>query len=423
MHARIFMSMVVLALIGVGAPFAWAQSAAEPISVGANDWPWWRGPNSNGIASADQKPPVVWSTDKNVLWKVPVPGRGHASATVVGDRVYLPTADHERGVQSIHCFDRKTGKTIWVTDVHTGGLMSGNKKASQASSSVACDGKRLFINFVNGGAAYTTALSLDGKQLWQTKISDYVIHQGYGSSPALYQSLVLVSADNKGGGALAALDRGTGEIVWRVERPKLPNYASPVVVKAAGKEQLVFTGCDVVASLDPLTGKKFWEVPGATTECVTTTVTHGGLIYTTGGYPKNHVAAMKADGSGEVVWSNGTRVYVPSMVVHKDHLFALTDAGIATCWNAATGEEKWKGRLGGGFSASPVLVGDRFYAINEKGTGFVFAADPEKFELLSTNPLADEALATPTICGGRIYLRVAHMNDKGRQEMLYCIGE
>ena len=398
------------------------SSHAADSDIGPNDWPWWRGPDTNGIASPDQSPPSSWGSS-NAIWKVAIPGRGHGSPTVVGDHVYLATADHDRNVQSIHCFDRNSGKTLWVSDVHKGGIMSGNKKASQASSTVACDGERIYANFVNGGAVYTTALDRSGKKLWQTKISKYKIHQGYGSSPAIYKSLVLVSADNKLGGAIAALNQQTGKIVWRVNRPKKPNYPSPVVVNAAGREQLIMTGCDVVSSFNPLTGKKLWEVEGATTECVTTTVTNGDLVYTSGGYPKNHVAAMKADGSGEIVWWNSTRVYVPSMVCHNGYLYAVSDAGAAICWDAATGKEQWKNRLGRGFTASPVMVGDRFYAISERGETFVYSANPKSFKLISQGQLGNQAYATPTICGGRIYQRVAVMTDSGRQEMLYCIGE
>ena len=178
--------------------------AAKPIQVGENDWPWWRGPSQNGIASPDQDPPLSWSESENIAWKAKVPGRGHGAPIVVGDRVYLATGDRERKVQSILCYSRSTGEQIWESIVHRGGLMSKNKKASEASSTIACDGRSLFINFLNDGVVYTTALDLNGEQLWQTEITRYVVHQGYGSSPALYQSLVLVSADNKQGGAVAA---------------------------------------------------------------------------------------------------------------------------------------------------------------------------------------------------------------------------
>src|SRR5207302_6494270 len=118
---------------------------------------------------------------------------------------------------------------------------------------------------LHDGAIYTTALSREGKQFWHTKITDYVLQQGFGSSPAVYRSLVIVSADNKGGGVIAALERASGKVAWKQERPKLPNYASPIVLNVAGRDQLLLTGCDLVASFDPQSGKKNWEIKGSTT--------------------------------------------------------------------------------------------------------------------------------------------------------------
>jgi outer membrane protein assembly factor BamB len=161
-------------------------SAAGPISVAATDWAWWRGPNLNGVANAEQTPPVQWSEEENVLWKVPVPGRGHSSPTICGDRIFLATAETEPAVQSVICYDRQTGEQLWKSVVHTGGLslegLKAHPKASLASSTVACDGERLFINFFNANAIYTTALDMKGNKLWQRKVTDYTMHQGFGSS-------------------------------------------------------------------------------------------------------------------------------------------------------------------------------------------------------------------------------------------------
>lgn len=401
-------------------------SAAAPdlITIAPTDWPWWRGPQRNGVAEANQSPPLKWSDTENVLWKAPVPGRGHGSPIVVGTQVFLAAAEAPEGIQSVLCFDRATGKPLWQKEVHRGAFPKGNDKSSFASSTPACDGQRVFINFLHNGAVHTTALSRDGQQLWQTKVTDYILHQGFPTSPAVYQSLVIVSADNKGTGKIAGLDRATGKVVWEHERPKFPNYASPIILKLNGRDQLLLSGCDLVTSLDPLTGKVLWETKGSTTECVTSPVTDGHSIIVSGGYPKNHVAAIRGDGTGSIVWENSSRVYVPSMLFHQGHLFAVQDAGVAACWNFETGVEVWKNRLGtgGGFSASPVLVGDKIYAVNEAGRTFIFKASTTAFELLGENQLGTETMSTPTICGGRIYMRVAVRTDGQRQELLYCIG-
>lgn len=401
--------------------------AAEPgkIAVGAADWPWWRGPTRDGVAAPDQKVPLEWAKDKNVLWEAAIPGRGHGSMSIVGDCVFLATADPDAEVQSVLCLDRKTGKQLWQTEVHKGNFAKGgNGKSTHASSTPACDGEKVYTNFLNGGAIHATALDLTGKKVWQTKVTDYVLHQGFGSSPTVFGPLLLVTADNKGTGLLAGLDRATGKVVWSRKRPQAPNYASPIIVKVGDKEQLVLTGCDLVTSLDPLTGKENWEVKGSTTECVTSTVTDGKHVFVSGGYPKNHVAAFKLDGTG-LAWENKWRVYVPSMLVRDGHLYAVTDDGNPMCWKSDTGAEMWKGkeRLAGTFTASPVMVGDHIFATNEAGRTFVFKATPKEFETVSENRLGDEAFATPAVCGGHIFMRVA-VKDKGRrEERVYCIGK
>ena len=422
-------AMIVVCLFVRNASFSMADDPAKTVKVATvsfktDDWPWWRGPDRNGVASSDQKPPLQWSDSEGIVWKSPIPGRGHGSPIVVENRIFLLTAEHDREVQSVVCLHRDTGVKLWQTDLHKGGLnLKGNSKSSLANSTVACDGEHVYATFLHDGAIYTTALALSGQQVWQTKITDYILHQGFGSSPTVYGPLVIVSADNKGTGAIAGLERVTGKIVWKQDRPKLPNYTSPIILQVVGKEQLIFSGCDLVTSFEPLTGKKLWEIKGSTEECVTSTVTDGNLIYTSGGYPRNHLSAVHADGSGKIAWENGTRVYVPSLLLKDGYLYAVLDAGVATCWKCDTGEEKWKQRLSGTFSASPVLVGSNIFATNESGTTFIFKASPSGYEAVAENKLAEEVFATPTICGSRIYMRAAVTTNGNRQETLYCIGE
>ena len=401
-------------------PGAASAATVDP----ALDWPAWRGPTRDGIAAPGQNPPIQWTETENIVWKSPIPGRGHSSPTVVGDHIYLATADAQRGSQSVLCLDRRSGKQLWQLEVHTDGADPGHQvNSSAASASVACDGDHLFINFLNKGAVYTTALTTDGKILWQQKVCDYVTHQGFAASPVLHESLVIVSADHRGGGVIAGLDRKTGKIVWTSgPRPKIANYTTPAILKAAGRTQLVLSGCNLVTSLDPVTGKKLWEVDGSTEETVTTAVTDGERVFASGGYPRNHVVAVLADGSTKIAWQNNTRVYVPSMICKEGHLYAMLDSGLAVCWKSDTGAELWKERLGGDFFASPVMVNDRIYAQNLAGKTYVFEATPKSFKLLSQNQLGDEAYPSPTICGNRIYLRVAKRGDP-RQEFLYCIAD
>ena len=393
----------------------------------SRDWPWWRGPQRNGNAAIDQHPPLNWSNTENIVWKTSVPGRGHSSPTIFGEKIFLLTAEHDNNVQSVLCFDRETGSKLWQTPVHHGEFMvegaKSNAKSTFANSTIACDGERIFANFLHNSAVYTTCLDLNGNPIWQKKITDYVLHQGFASSPAVYQNLVIVSADNKGTGVIVALEKFTGEVVWKhSDRPKLPNYTSPIILHVAGREQLIFFGCKLITSYEPLTGEKIWEIAGSTEECVTSTVTDGNLIFTTGGYPRNHLSAVHADGSGKIAWENGSRVYVPSMLLKDGYLYATLDAGVAMCWKCDTGEEQWKERLGGTFSSSPVLVGDDIFATDESGRTVIFKASPKSFSKVAENQLAEEVFATPTICGDRIYMRAASTVDGQRREALYCLG-
>jgi outer membrane protein assembly factor BamB len=401
-----------------------ASAAQAKLVFHPTDWPTWRGLHGDGHAKAIKGLPLKWSDSKNVVWKAKLPGRGHSTPTVVGNRIYLATAEEKNQVQSVLCFDKDTGKLIWSTAIHTGNFVKGgNKNASHASSAVVCDGTQLYVSFPNDKKIHTTALSMEGKVLWQTAVSDYVIHQGFGTSPTVYRDVVIAKADSKKiGGAVAGLNKKTGKVIWKIKRPKYPNYTTPVMITAYGKLQMVFAGAELITSIDPLTGKKHWEFPGSTQECVTTAVTDGKRIFVSGGWPKNHIAAIEADGSGKITWQNTARVYVPSMLMKDGHLYATMDAGFAVCWESATGKELWKERLGGAFFASPVLVGERIYATNLAGKTFVYSTDPKEFKLLATNQLGNEVYASPIVSGNRLYLRVA-FKDASRQEWLYCIGK
>lgn len=403
-------------------PFALCFAALVTPLIAA-DWPAWRGPTGDGHAAAGQTLPVKWSEGDGVLWKAEVRGRGHGSPIVVGDHVYLATADVETEEQLVLCFDRANGKKLWEAVVHHGNLNTkGHKVSSQASSDVVSDGERLFVNFLNNAAIFTTALDFSGKQLWQRRLCDFQVHQGFGSSPVVYQNIVLVSADHRGGGKMTGLNKLNGAIVWQHDRPPVANYATPGIVNAAGKVQAVLAGCNKVESFDPLTGTKLWSIDGSTEETVVTAVTDGSRVFLGGGYPKNHTMALEADGSGKIAWENVTKTYVPSMLVKNGHVFAVGDAGRAVCWKSATGEELWNEKVDREFFGSPVMADSRIYATSKGGVTSVFEATPEKFLLLSQNQLGDECFSSPAICGNHIYLRSAKTNPT-RQEYLWCVGE
>jgi outer membrane protein assembly factor BamB len=417
---------VLAALVAISLPTANGEAvkslSTEAPKAAANDWPWWRGPALDGT-SRDQKAPTTWSTRKNVVWKAKVPGRGHSSPIVIGNRVILTTADEDAKKQLILALDRKTGKPLWTRVAHEGGLPRKYPKNSHASATPACDGERVFSAFVSSGGLHLTATDLDGNIRWQKKAGDFSSEHGYGSSPILYKSLVIVNGDSLRGCFIAALDRKDGTVIWKTERPttgRHGSYATPVIATLAGKPQLIMTGMGEVSSYNPATGKLIWSCAGPAEVTACTAAWSENLVFATGGFPEKNLLAIRADGTGDVTeshiaWRTGKGVtYVPSPLYHAGRLYVVNDAGVATCYEARSGKIIWTDRLAGTFSSSPVLVGDRLYVANEAGRSYVLKTGP-KFEVVATNDLDGRILATPTVCGGKIFLRT--------DEQLYCIGE
>ncbi len=402
-------------------------AAPQDGPAAAADWRTWRGPTGNGVAAESEAPATTWSETSNVVWSAPVPGRGHSSPAVVGGRIVLTTADEAAQVQSVLAFDRATGKPLWKTDVHRGGFPAKiHVKNTHASPTPASDGERVYVSFFNAEAVHVTALDLEGKRAWQTTVGPLRPKQyqhGYAPSPMLYKGLVVVAVDSDEPGFLAALDAKTGRMKWRVPRPAKTSYSTPVVARLAGRDQLLVSGCEIVASYDPATGRPLWSTPGTTQATCGTIVWDKDLVFASGGYPKSETVAVRADGSGRVVWRNAQKCYEQSMLAWEGHLYAVTDAGTAFCWSAADGTERWTARVSGKPSASPVLAGGNIYVSDERGTTNVFRADPKEFKEVARNKLGDESMATPVFCGNRIYARVAKGSGGSRQESLYCIGK
>ena len=402
---------------------ATTHTSFKPI-LNRGDWLTWRGPNANGIAVNGQSVPVNWSETDNVVWKTSVPGRGHSSPTVVGDRIVLTTADGQS--QSVVCFDRGNGKKLWQTTIHQGGLPPQiHTKNTHASPTVACNGELLFASFNNSNSVSLTALNLDGEQVWQKNAGPYQPNKykfGYAPSPLLYDSLVIVASEYDGKSFLVAYQQETGTEAWRIPRPKLISFSSPIVGHVAGRDQLLISGCNAVSSYDPKTGRQLWTTKATTQATCGTMVWEDDLVFASGGYPDKETVAVKADGSGIVVWRNREKCYEQSMLVTGGYLYAVNDNGIAFCWRAKDGREMWKQRLGGAVSSSPTLVGDTIYCANEAGTMFVFKANPQKYEAVARNQLGTETFASPAICGDQIFIRAATGSGAARKETLYCIA-
>ena len=414
-----------------GAPVAPTPEvrAAEPLPAdavtviehSADDWPGWRGPRQDGVATGPAVP-WEWSETQNVIWSAPLPGRGHSSPVVVGDLVVLQSAiEGPSFSQLVIALNRTTGQEVWQKTLFQGGAETEvHKENTQASSTLAWDGQRLFATFLNNRKIWAVALDLQGEELWRREVGGFASKFGYSASPAVHGPLVLVAADHQQGGWLAGLRRDTGEVVWRRNRPAKSSYASPRVISLGGKDQLVICGGNLVASFDPLTGEPNWETPGSAAAGVGTPVTSEGIVFASAGYPERETLGLKADGT--VAWRNKTRSYCPSLLAWEGHLYQLDDDGIVRCFEAATGQERWTHRLGDRFRASPILLDGHILVTDMSGKSTVFQASPEKFELVAQNQLGTEGFASPAISAGRLFLRTAAGEGNAHRETLYCIG-
>jgi len=394
--------------------FLFAMSAA-----GA-DWPGWRGPHGDG-RSDEAGIPVKWSKTENIAWKVPIPGTGHSSPVIWGDQVFVTSCIEEEQKRMLYCFDRKTGEKKWEKVVLKAKLENKHKLNSFASSTPATDGKQIWVSFLDVDKALLVCYDFDGKEVWRKEPGKFESKHGFCSPPILYKDLVILNGDHDGDGYLVALDKATGEEKWRAERPnKTRSYCPPLLIEAAGRKQLVFSGSKCVAGYNPDTGEQIWIVDGPTEQFVASLVFTKDVIFLTYGFPKLGVMGIKPDGKGNVTDThvlynieNGGG-YVPSPIAQGDYCFVVRDEGVAACYEAKSGERQWNQRLGKHHSASPVSAEGRLYFIDDDGRTWVVKAT-DKFEVLARNDLGEECYASPAISHGQLFIRGLHS--------MYCIGK
>ena len=374
----------------------------------AEDWPEFRGPTGQGV-SAERGLPLTWSETKNVRWKVSIPGRGWSSPAIQGDRVWLTTATEEGKSLRAICVDRNTGailQNVEVFRLKNPGQING--KNSQASPTPVLEGDRAYLHF---GAYGTACITQSGEIVWKTRLEYDNGQHGPGGSPVLYEDLLIVSCDGQNIQYVAALDKMTGKVRWKRFREGFQAYTTPLVVRLPAGDQLISPGGFRAIAYEPRTGKEIWQVRyGEGFSNVPRPVYGNGLVFICTGFQQPSLLAVRVEGRGDVTkkltaWTltRGAPL-TPSPLLVGEELYVITDNGIATCVDAATGKEHWRARIGGNHSASPIYADGRIYFLSEEGESVVIAPGKE-LKVLAKNELDGEMLASMAVSGGSIFVR------------------
>ncbi len=445
------------------------NAALLPLTLGAADpdWPRFRGPDANPT-SANARLPEKWSKTENVEWAADIPGRGWSSPVVSGGRVFLTTVTtdgkskvpqtgteysneylaelskqglsqaevlkrlNERDIEMpeevqvhyfLYCLDLKSGAVNWKKEFHSGRPPGGrHRKNSFASETPVTDGKNVYLYVANLGLY---AFDLKGKQVWHTPLEANPIYLefGTGASPVLHGDQLIIASDNEKQQFLASYDKRTGKQLWRTNREVGPKgrrsgWATPFVWTNPARTEIVTIGPTEAVSYD-LEGKELWRLGGMSATPIPTPFAHEGLLYINGGRGAQ-LFAVKPGASGNISLKQGERsnefivwsepragTYLPTPVLYDGGLYALTETGILSRFDAKTGKLTYKTRIdpaAGFFTSSPWAYNGKIFCLSEEGKTFVIAAG-EKFELLHANPLEDMAQATPALVGDRVLLR------------------
>jgi outer membrane protein assembly factor BamB len=384
----------------------------------AEEWPQFRGPAGNGM-STSKSVPVHWSATEHIVWKQAVPGSGWSSPVLAGGKIYLTTAtDLESDAVSLRalCFDAADGRTLWDVEVFKpdpAAVKEHHTKNGVASPTPIVANDRLYVHFGHLG---TAALDQIGNKVWpQTELS-YQPRHGNGGSPVLVGNLLVFSCDAMEEPFVVALDADTGKVRWKTPRntaaTKKFSFSTPTVIELDGATQVISPGSGFVGAYDPQDGREIWRVRyGEGYSVVPRPVYANGLLFLASGFDRPILLAIDPKGaSGDatdkhVPWTitKGAPL-TPSVVVVDDALYMVSDNGVATCLDAKTGQQHWTQRLGGNYSASPVVAEGRIYFQSEEGAMHVIKAD-KIYGSLATNDLGERTLASPAMADGALYLR------------------
>ncbi|MFQ5627192.1 MAG: PQQ-binding-like beta-propeller repeat protein [bacterium] len=429
--------------------FLSSTATAQTTTSNTTHWPMFRGPQASGIAEG-YPTPTTWNaeTGENIKWKTPIPGLGHASPVIWGNRIFIITAisgekdpflkvglygnidpvnDSTVHKWMIYCLDKRTGKILWEKQAYEGvPRIKRHQKSTHANSTPATDGKHL-VTFIGSEGLF--CYDLDGNLLWQKDLGD--LDAGYfrvpeaqwafGSSPMIHENMVLVQCDVQKNSFIAAFEVRDGKEIWRTSRDEVPTWSTPMVHVGDGRAQVIANGWKHIGGYDLATGKELWKLRGGGDIPVPVPVVAHNLAFITNAHGRMApVYAIRLDASGDislageatssagVAWSESrSGAYMVSPLVYGDYLYVLKNNGVLTCFNAKSGERVYRQRLGSGqtgFTASPIAANGKIYFSGEYGEIFVVQAGAE-FKLLATNPMSEICMATPAISDGAMYFR------------------
>jgi outer membrane protein assembly factor BamB len=413
-----------------------------------NDWPQWRGPLGTGVAP-NGGPPVEWSDTRNIRWKTALPGKGHSTPIVWGERIFVTTAipygdpmkprlptrpgahDNLAMTQNqefaVLALSRKDGKILWQKTVHKElPHEAGHVTASLASASPVTDGTHVFAFF---GSRGLYCLDLDGKLIWEKNLGEMHTKHGHGegSSPALHGNTLIINWDDEENSFLVALDKHTGKQLWKVARAEDTSWATPIVVEHRGKHQVIVPGTKRLRGYDLATGAVIWECAGLSSNIVASPVSAGGVVYAGSSYDTRAVMAIRLDGargditdSAQVLWRRQRGApYVPSPLLYGDSLYTLQHyQGIISRLDIKTGEDRggpFRMEAIGNVYASPVGAAGRIYITSRDGVTQVMSHGDAEPKVLAVNRLDDHINASAAIAGRELFLR--------GERYLYCIAE
>ncbi len=400
------------------------------------NWPQFRGPAGDGVAP-DADIPTTWSEEENVAWKTEIHGLGWSSPVIFGRQLWLTTATPDGKELSVLCIDKDSGEIL--LDLKLFDIAEpqfAHKFNSYASPTPVIEKGRIYVTWGSPGTACLDTESFE--VLWTREDIECDHFRGAGASPILFEDLLILPYDGADHQFVLAMDKETGKTRWKTQRsvdfkdldedgkPKAEGdlrkgYATPHVATLNGREVLISQGAMATYGYDPRTGEELWRYDEHTNHSASTRpVILGDTVYVPTGFPKPYLVALSDPKQGlldesDVAWKLEKGVpKKPSLQLVGDYLYAISDGGVATCWEAGTGEVEWMERIGGNYSASPLVADGRLYFFSEEGGTAVVKAAPE-FELLAENTLGDGFMASPAVSGDALYLR--------SRSHLYCIRE